>query len=124
MGKGEIVAVLQVGGEFSTDADGLMSYSGGEAHAMLVKSDWTFSAFKHEISSTLNNIRVDQFVFKYFLPKNKKTLISISNDKDLHRMVEFHAESETTYIYVMKKKVDNRYLSSFVVNFLSISLPN
>ncbi|XP_052160065.1 uncharacterized protein LOC127777503 [Oryza glaberrima] len=108
MGKGEIVAVLQVGGEFSTDADGLMSYSGGEAHAMLVKSDWTFSAFKHEISSTLNNIRVDQFVFKYFLPKNKKTLISISNDKDLHRMVEFHAESETTYIYVMKKKVDNR----------------
>uniref|UniRef100_J3MG17 Uncharacterized protein n=2 Tax=Oryza brachyantha TaxID=4533 RepID=J3MG17_ORYBR len=26
-------------------------------------------------------------------------------------MVEFHAESETTYIYVMKKKVDNRALS-------------
>jgi hypothetical protein len=37
-------------------------------------------------------------------------LISISNDKDLRRMVEFHAESETTYIYVIKK-VDNRYLS-------------
>uniref|UniRef100_A0A8R7V619 PB1 domain-containing protein n=1 Tax=Triticum urartu TaxID=4572 RepID=A0A8R7V619_TRIUA len=106
MGTGQIVAVLQIGGEFTTDADGLMSYSGGEAHAMLVKSDWTFSAFKHEISSTLNNLKVDQFLFKYFLPKNNRTLISISNDKDLHRMVEFHAESETTYIYVIKK-VDN-----------------
>ncbi|TVU08233.1 hypothetical protein EJB05_41630, partial [Eragrostis curvula] len=107
MGKGEIVAVLQIGGEFTTDAEGHMSYSGGEAHAMLVKSDWTFSAFKQEISSTLNNLKVDQFAFKYFLPKNDKTLISISNDKDLRRMVEFHAESATTYIYVMKK-VDNR----------------
>lgn len=107
MGKGQIVAVLQLGGEFTTDADGHMSYSGGEAHAMLVKSDWTFDAFKHEISSTLNNLKIDQFLFKYFLPKNSKTLISISNDKDLRRMVEFHAESETTYIYVMKK-VDNR----------------
>ncbi|CAL5039499.1 unnamed protein product [Urochloa decumbens] len=107
MGKGQIVAVLQIGGEFSTDADGHMSYSGGEAHAMLVQSDWTFNAFKQEISSTLNNLKLDQYAFKYFLPKNDKTLISISNDKDLLRMVEFHAESETTYIYVMKK-ADNR----------------
>ncbi|XP_044431234.1 uncharacterized protein [Triticum aestivum] len=106
MGTGQIVAVLQIGGEFTTDADGLMSYSGGEAHAMLIKSDWTFSAFKHEISSTLNNLKVDQFLFKYFLPKNNRTLISISNDKDLRRMVEFHAESETTYVYVIQK-VDN-----------------
>uniref|UniRef100_A0ACD5ZB58 Uncharacterized protein n=1 Tax=Avena sativa TaxID=4498 RepID=A0ACD5ZB58_AVESA len=110
MGKGQIVAVLQLGGEFTTDADGNMSHSGGEAHAMLVKSDWTFSAFKQEISSTLNNLKVDQFLFKYFLPRNNRTLISISNDKDLRRMVEFHAESETTYIYVIKK-VDNRPLN-------------
>uniref|UniRef100_A0ACD6AFZ9 Uncharacterized protein n=1 Tax=Avena sativa TaxID=4498 RepID=A0ACD6AFZ9_AVESA len=110
MGKGQIVAVLQLGGEFTTDADGNMSHSGGEAHAMLVKSDWTFSAFKQEISSTLNNLKVDQFSFKYFLPRNNRTLISISNDKDLHRMVEFHAESETTYIYVIKK-VDSRPLN-------------
>jgi zinc finger SWIM domain-containing protein 3 len=46
MGKGEILAILQIGGEFTTDADGHMPYSGGEAHAMPVKSDWTFSAFK------------------------------------------------------------------------------
>jgi len=116
MGKEQIVAVLQIGGEFTTDADGHMSYSGGEAHAMLVQSDWTFSTFKQEISSTLNNLKLDQFAFKYFLPKNDKTLISISNDKDLRRMVEFHAESETTYIYVMKKS-DNRYLPIFT-NFL------
>lgn len=110
MAKGQIVAVLQIGGEFTTDADGHMSYSGGEAHAMFVQSDWTFSEFKKEISSTLNNLKLDQFAFKYFLPKNDKTLISISNDKDLWRMVEFHAESETTDIYVMKK-TDNRYTS-------------
>ncbi|KAL5211746.1 hypothetical protein ABZP36_022593 [Zizania latifolia] len=107
MGSKQIVAVLQVGGEFKTDDEGQMSYSGGEAHAMHVKSGWTFKAFKHEISSTLNNLKLDSYVFKYFLPKNNKTLISISNDKDLKRMVEFHAESETTYIYVMKK-VDSR----------------
>ncbi|CAN6237404.1 unnamed protein product [Urochloa humidicola] len=111
MGRGQIVAVLQVGGEFSTDDDGRMSYYGGEAHAMHVKSDWTFKMFKHEISSTLNNLKLDSYVFKYFLPRNDKTLISISNDKDLRRMVDFHAESETTYIYVMKK-ADNRLKSS------------
>ncbi|CAN6271762.1 unnamed protein product [Urochloa humidicola] len=110
MGRGQIVAVLQVGGEFSTDDDGRMSYYGGEAHAMHVKSDWTFKMFKHEISSTLNNLKLDSYVFKYFLPRNDKTLISISNDKDLGRMVDFHAESETTYIYVMKK-ADNRLKS-------------
>jgi hypothetical protein len=96
MGSRQIVAVLQIGGEFTTDDDGRMTYSGGEAHA-----------FKHEISSTLNNLKLDTYVFKYFLPRNIKTLISISNDKDLKRMVEFHADSETTYIYVIKK-VDNR----------------
>jgi zinc finger SWIM domain-containing protein 3 len=112
MGSKQIVAVLQVGGEFKTDDDGQMSYSGGEAHAMHVKSDWTFKTFKHEISSTLNNLKLDSYVFKYFLPRNNKTLISISNDKDLKRMVEFHAESETTYIYVMKK-ADNRYPSDW-----------
>ncbi|KAL6888818.1 hypothetical protein ACP4OV_009844 [Aristida adscensionis] len=111
MGRGQILAVLQVGGEFTTDDDGRMSYYGGEAHAMPVKSDWTFRTFKHEISSTLNNLKLDSFVFKYFLPRNNKTLISISNDKDLRRMVEFHAESETTYIYVIKK-ADNRLKSS------------
>jgi hypothetical protein len=107
MGSRQIVAVLQIGGEFTTDDDGRMTYSGGEAHAMHVKSGWTFKAFKHEISSTLNNLKLDTYVFKYFLPRNIKTLISISNDKDLKRMVEFHADSETTYIYVIKK-VDNR----------------
>uniref|UniRef100_A0A453NNT3 SWIM-type domain-containing protein n=1 Tax=Aegilops tauschii subsp. strangulata TaxID=200361 RepID=A0A453NNT3_AEGTS len=68
MGSRQIVAVLQLGGVFTTDDDGHMTYSGGEAHAMLVKSD-------------------------------------------LKRMVEFHADSETTDIYVIKK-VDNRVKSS------------
>lgn len=120
MVKGQILAVLQIGGEFTTDEDGHMSYSGGEAHAMHVQSDWTFSAFKQEISSTLNNLKPDQFAFKYFLPKNDKTLISISNDKDLRRMVEFHAESDSTYIYVMKK-ADNRYLSTVLISCGRIS---
>jgi zinc finger SWIM domain-containing protein 3 len=107
MGKGEILAILQIGGEFTTDADGHMSYSGGEAHAMPVKSEWTFRAFKQEVSSTLNNLKADNFAFKYFLPKNDKTLISISNDKDLRRMVQFRVESTSTDIYIMKK-ADNR----------------
>ncbi|XP_044951012.1 uncharacterized protein LOC123401303 [Hordeum vulgare subsp. vulgare] len=111
MGSRQIVAVLQLGGVFTTDDDGHMTYSGGEAHAMLVKSGWTFKAFKHEISSTLNNLKLDSYAFKYFLPRNNKTLISISNDKDLKRMVEFHVDSETTDIYVIKK-VDNRVKSS------------
>ncbi|THU58881.1 hypothetical protein C4D60_Mb03t19150 [Musa balbisiana] len=39
----------------------------------------------------------------YFLPRNKQTLITISNDKDLQRMVDFHADSDTTDIFVTKK---------------------
>ncbi|KAJ6995753.1 hypothetical protein NC653_012576 [Populus alba x Populus x berolinensis] len=44
---------------------------------------------------------VNTMSLKYFLPGNKKTLITISNDKDLNRMIKFHGDSFTVDIYVI-----------------------
>ncbi|CAK8537389.1 unnamed protein product [Lathyrus sativus] len=48
---------------------------------------------------------VGSISIKYFLPGNKTTLISISNDKDLQRMVKFHHNSSTIEIYVFIEEV-------------------
>lgn len=40
-------------------------------------------------------------LIKYFLPGNKKTLITISKDKDLQRMVNFYGDSDQVEVFVM-----------------------
>lgn len=107
MGRGKILVICQSGGEFVTDKDGSMSYSGGEAHALDIDSETSLDDLKSEISSMFN-LDADAFSIKYFLPRNRRTPITISNDKDLHRMVDYHAESDTTDMYILKK-VENRY---------------
>ncbi|KAJ0969630.1 hypothetical protein J5N97_022507 [Dioscorea zingiberensis] len=114
MVRGKVLAVCQSGGEFVTGRDGSMSYSGGEAHAIEVTGDMKISDFKAEISSMFN-CRGDTFTIKYFLPNNKRTLITISNDKDLQRMVDFSAGSNTTDVYVLKK-VEHRTSRSVVAD--------
>ena len=111
MARGKILAVCQSGGEFITSSDGTMSYSGGEAHAIDIDRDMLLNDLKSELSSMFH-CRADSFSIKYFLPNNKRTLITVSSDKDLQRMVDFHGDSLTTDIYVMKvmKKVENRYV--------------
>lgn len=107
MGEGKIVAICQYGGEFVTNSDGSLSYSGGEAHAIDVGPDMLFDEFNSEIS-TLFNIDITSMSIKYFLPSNKKTLITISSDKDLRRMVHFNENATTSEVYILNK-VDPRY---------------
>lgn len=100
----KVIAICQSGGEFVMDNDGSLSYRGGDAHAMEIDDQMKYEDFKKEVAEMFNS---DQGVMtiKYFLPGNKKTLITISNDKDLDRMMKFHGNSNTTDIYVLTEEV-------------------
>ncbi|KAL0454574.1 UNVERIFIED_CONTAM: hypothetical protein Slati_0796600 [Sesamum latifolium] len=100
----KVIAICQSGGEFETNEDGILSYSGGDAHAMEIDEKMKFTDFKLEVAEMFN-CNVGTMAIKYFLPGNKKTLISISNDKDLKLMIKFHDDSETAEIYVMSEEV-------------------
>ncbi|KAL0302619.1 UNVERIFIED_CONTAM: hypothetical protein Sangu_3089900 [Sesamum angustifolium] len=100
----KVIAICQSGGEFETNEDGILSYSGGDAHAMEIDEKMKFKDFKLEVAEMFN-CNVGTMAIKYFLPGNKKTLISISNDKDLKLMIKFHDDSETAEIYVMSEEV-------------------
>ncbi|XP_042988044.1 uncharacterized protein LOC122315859 [Carya illinoinensis] len=99
MGK-KIIAICQSGGEFETDRDGSLSYRAGDAHAIDIDDQMKFSEFKIEVAEMFN-CSIDAMSIKYFLPGNKKTLITVSNDKDLKRMVKFHGDSVTADVYVI-----------------------
>ncbi|KAK1298866.1 hypothetical protein QJS10_CPB14g01144 [Acorus calamus] len=97
-----LLVICQYGGEFVASSDGSLSYDGGEAHAIDITQDMSFSDLKAEIAHMFeSDDRI--FTVKYFLPNNKKTLITISNDRDLKRMMNFHKSSSTTDLYVMDK---------------------
>ncbi|KAK1309460.1 hypothetical protein QJS10_CPA09g00619 [Acorus calamus] len=113
MSGGKTVAICQFGGEFVTGDDGNMSYSGGEAHVVVVDRDLPFDDFIVEVSNILK-VDVGAVSFKYFLPGNRRIPITVSGDKDLQRMVDFHADSRTIDVYV--QKVDNRETRSDVAD--------
>lgn len=98
-----MIAICQSGGEFETDKDGFLSYKGGDAHAMEMDEKLNFNDLKTEVAEMFN-CSVDTMSVKYFLPGNRKTLITISNDKDLKRMIKFHGNSDTAEIYVMTEE--------------------
>lgn len=96
----KIIAICQSRGEFETDKDGVMTYKGGEAHAIDIDEEMKFNDFKMEVGEMFN-WGTDTMSIKYFLPGNLKTLITISNDKDLMRMIKFHDDCATVNVYVM-----------------------
>ncbi|KAG8363967.1 hypothetical protein BUALT_Bualt19G0077500 [Buddleja alternifolia] len=100
----KVIAICQSGGEFETSTEGELSYKGGDAHAMEIDDKMKFKDFKLEVSDMFNCNRGTMSV-KYFLPGNKKTLISISNEKDLKRMIKFHNDSDTAELYVMTEEI-------------------
>lgn len=114
MAGGTIVAICQFGGEFISNDDGTTSYTGGEAHAIDIRRDMPINDFKAEITNMFN-IDSSTVSIKYFLPSNKRTLITISSDKDLERMVDFNMGSMTTDIYV-SNEVDSRQTTSIVAD--------
>ncbi|XP_044492424.1 uncharacterized protein LOC123216125 [Mangifera indica] len=101
MVKRKLVVICQSGGKFTTSSDGSLSYNGGEAHAITVSSESKFDELKLEMAD-MWNYDPNALTMKYFLPNNKKTLITISSNKDIQHMIDFHENSATVDIYVMK----------------------
>ncbi|ONK80630.1 uncharacterized protein A4U43_C01F19970 [Asparagus officinalis] len=102
MVEGTVVAICQYGGEFVTNRDGSLSYTGGDARAVDVGHDMLLEDFKSEIASTFD-IDISGMSIKYLLPSNKRVLITISNDKDLQRMVAHNAQSMSIEVYIINK---------------------
>ncbi|KAL8268631.1 hypothetical protein R6Q59_002429 [Mikania micrantha] len=97
----KMIAICHYGGEFETYEDGLMVYGGGEAYAVDLEVNMQLSGFKQEIAETIDS-NVDEMLVKYFLPGNKKNLITVSKDKDFHRMVNYYKDSDQLEVFVMK----------------------
>ena len=117
-----IVAICQFGGRFISNEDGSLSYVGGDAHAIDLSSDLTLEDFKSEIMS-LFNINLNMISIKYFLPNNRQTLITISSDKDLHRMIDFHGGSATVDVYLLDKAI-GRYATISGTVILHVVVPS
>lgn len=103
MPRGKLILICQSGGEFATNDDGCLSYIGGEAHALDINHDTPFDNLKLKLAE-MCNLEYKSLSTKYFLPGNKRTLITLSNDKDLKRMCDFHEDSVTADIFVMGRE--------------------
>lgn len=99
----KIIAICLSGGQFEADKDGFLQYHGGDAHAIEVDEGTKFGDFKAEVAEMFN-FSINSMSIKYFLPGNKKTLITISNDKDLQRMIKFLGNFDNVDIYVMMEE--------------------
>uniref|UniRef100_A0A453QJI4 PB1 domain-containing protein n=1 Tax=Aegilops tauschii subsp. strangulata TaxID=200361 RepID=A0A453QJI4_AEGTS len=97
---GIVVAICQHGGEFTPGPNGNLVYKGGEAHAVDVSREMPLDSFKDEVSKVFH-VDVTDMSFKYFLPNNNRTLITISCDRDLHRMVDFTASAAQVDVFVI-----------------------
>lgn len=100
MARGKLILICQSSGDFVTNDDGTLSYVGGEANAVNVNTETLFDDLKLKLAE-MCNLDYDTMSIKYFLPGNKRNLITLKNDKDLKRMIDFHGNSITTDVFVM-----------------------
>uniref|UniRef100_A0AB38Z7H9 DBD protein n=1 Tax=Paeonia suffruticosa TaxID=45171 RepID=A0AB38Z7H9_PAESU len=100
MAKGKLIVICQSGGKFTMTSDGSLSFMGGDAHAISVNNETQFGELKSEMAE-MWKCDPDLMTLKYFLPSNKRTLITISNDRDIQNMIDFHEGSATVDVYVM-----------------------
>ncbi|XP_071719661.1 uncharacterized protein [Rutidosis leptorrhynchoides] len=98
----KMIAICQYGGDFETHDDGWMNYIGGEAYAVDLDDNTQLTDFKQEIAETIDST-VDGMIIKYFLPGNKKNLITVSKDKDFQRMVNYYKEADQLEVFIMKE---------------------
>lgn len=104
MASKKIIAICQSGGEFITNnEDGSLTYVGGEAYALDLDDQTLLNDFKQEVAENFE-CRADGMTIKYFLPGNKKTLITISKDKDLKRMINFFKDSEQVEMFIIAEE--------------------
>lgn len=107
----KVIAICQSRGNFELREGGLLSYSGGEAYAVDLDQQTQLSEFKQEIAETFK-YSADDMLIKYFLPGNRKTLITISKDKDLQRMVNFYGNFDQVEVFIMTDGVAARNVSN------------
>ena len=105
---GVVVAICQYGGEFTSGPNGNLIYKGGEAHAVDVTRDFSLESFKDEVSKVFH-VDVTDMSLKYFLPNNNKTLITISCDRDMQRMVDFTIRAAQVDVFLISRE-ENRYV--------------
>ncbi|KAL8547842.1 hypothetical protein ACS0TY_007245 [Phlomoides rotata] len=103
MAKGKLILICQSGGEFITKGDGTLSYEGAEANAVNINNETLFDDLKLKLAE-MSNLDQKTISIKYFLPGNRRTLITLRNDKDLKRMIDFHGNSVTADIFVDGKE--------------------
>ncbi|KAM0927458.1 hypothetical protein ACQ4PT_002891 [Festuca glaucescens] len=108
---GIVVAICQHGGEFTSGPNGNLIYNGGEAHAVDVSHEMSLDSFKDEVSNVFH-VDVADMSFKYFLPNNNRTLITISCDRDLQRMVDFTASAAQADVFLISR-VENRSIVTY-----------
>uniref|UniRef100_A0A0A9D615 PB1 domain-containing protein n=1 Tax=Arundo donax TaxID=35708 RepID=A0A0A9D615_ARUDO len=101
-----VVAICQYGGEFTSGPNGNLIYKGGEAHAVDVTRDMSLENFMDEVSKVFH-VDVTGMSLKYFLPNNNRTLITISCDRDLQRMVDFTASAAQVDVFLISRE-ENR----------------
>ncbi|XP_073145679.1 uncharacterized protein [Henckelia pumila] len=103
MAKGKLILICQSGGELITNGDGTLLYEGGEANAVNISHGTLFDDLKLKLAE-MSNLDHKTISIKYFLPGNKRNLITLRNDKDLKRMIGFHVNSVTADIFVDGQK--------------------
>ncbi|XP_066387153.1 uncharacterized protein [Miscanthus floridulus] len=108
---GIVVAICQYGGEFTSGPNGNLTYKGGEAHAVDVTRDMPLESFKDEVSKVFH-VDVTDMSLKYFLPNNYRTLITISCDRDLQRMVDFTISAAQVEVFLISR-VENRSVVTY-----------
>lgn len=102
MARPKLILICQSLGEFVTNNDGTLSYNGGEAHAVDITPETLFDDLKLKLAE-MWNLEYESLSIKYFLPGNRRTLITMANDKDLKRMYDFHASSVTADVFIQGK---------------------
>ncbi|KAJ4849948.1 hypothetical protein Tsubulata_004838 [Turnera subulata] len=102
MPREKLILICQFGGSFVTKDDGSISYDGGEAHALDINRETLFDTLKLKLAE-ICNFEYNSLSMKYFLPGNNRTLITLSNDKDLKRMYDFYGKAITAELFVMGK---------------------
>ncbi|WCJ26838.1 hypothetical protein M5689_008626 [Euphorbia peplus] len=98
----DVIAICHMHGSFDTTDKGTIIYEDGESHAIDIDmhGDLTFNDLKEEVAELFKTDARYIPQFKYFLPGDRKTLITISSDKDLKRMMKYHVSSQTVHLYV------------------------
>lgn len=103
----KLIAICKSG----TIKDGSLSCSGGDAFAIGIDHNTSMSDFKSELAENFG-FDLETMSLKYFLPGNKKTLITISKDKDFIRMVNFSADAGTVEIFAIPDEAGPKTVSN------------